>query len=81
MPSQFVKLLLILAKQMKVSAREEEVAVDEEEEEEVMEVERKVFATDVTGYKTFNFCCSLLEVLMSHVRMISRLKKTNTNLM
>ena len=80
MPSQFVKLLLILAKQMKVSAREEEVAVDEEEEE-VMEVERKVFATDVTGYKTFNFCCSLLEVLMSHVRMISRLKKTNTNLM
>jgi len=34
---------------MEVAAREGEVALDVEEEEEVVEVERKVFATDVTG--------------------------------
>jgi len=34
---------------MEVAAREGEVALDVEEEEVVVEVERKVFATDVTG--------------------------------
>ena len=41
----------MIVKSIKVAAREGEVALDVEEEEEVVEVEveRKVFATDVTG--------------------------------
>ena len=39
----------MIVKSIKVAAREGEVALDVEEEEEVAEVERIVFATDVTG--------------------------------
>ena len=50
MKSLIVQLIMIV-KSIKVAAREGEVALDveEEEEEEVAEVERIVFATDVTG--------------------------------
>ena len=42
--------MIMIVKSIKVAAREGEVALDVEEEEEVVvEVERKVFATDVTG--------------------------------
>ena len=41
--------MIMIVKSIKVAAREGEVALDVEEEEVVVEVERKVFATDVTG--------------------------------